>query len=93
MARAAFRVLLAVTLIGGGWAIGRAQGSFPDFEIRIDAPEGKTSVECVRGCQLAWVERMEPGTVKPSQTTFGYGCSNSPSGRCSSGRVGGWVTR
>jgi hypothetical protein len=92
MARLAIRALLVVTLFGMGWAAGRAQGSVPDFEIRIDAPEGKTHVECVTGCRLAWVERMVPGTVpKPQPTTFSYECSNSRTGRCESGRIGGWI--
>jgi hypothetical protein len=93
MKRSAQQLVFAFILIGLGWTIGRAQGSVPDFELRIDAPEGKTHIECVRGCQLAWVERMVPGTVTPNQTTFNYGCSNSSSGRCGSGRIGGWIVR
>lgn len=93
MKRNAMRLLLAVGLIGMGWVAGRAQGSVPDFELRIDAPEGRTNVECVRGCQLAWVERMVPGTVTPNETTFTYTCSNSGTARCGSGRIGGWVKR
>ncbi len=93
MKRITARLLLAVGLIGFGWAVGRAQGSLPDFEIRIDAPEGRTNVECVRGCQLAWIERMVPGTVTPNLTTFTYSCSNSGTSRCASGRVGGWIKR
>ena len=92
MTRIALRGLLVVTLVGIGWATGRAQGTATDFEIRIDAPEGKTNVECVSGCRLAWVERMVPGTVpKPEATTFWYGCSNGTNGRCQSGRIGGWI--
>ena len=93
MKRTALRLLFAITLIAMGWTIGRAQGSVPDFELRIDAPAGRTNVECVRGCQLAWVERMVPGTVTPNKTTFTYACGNSPDGRCVSGRIGGWITR
>jgi hypothetical protein len=93
MARVALRGLLVAALIGVGWVAGRAQGTGPDFVIRIDAPEGKTNVECVSGCQLAWVERMVPESVTPNSTTFNYGCSNSPSARCSSGRVGGWIKK
>lgn len=57
MKRNAMRLLLAVGLIGMGWVAGRAQGSVPDFELRIDAPEGRTNVECVRGpaqCSGRW---------------------------------------
>jgi hypothetical protein len=58
-----------------------------DFEIRADAPSGNTTIECVRGCTLAWVER---GVMSGphEMTTFKYGCSGT---RCSSGRVGAWL--
>ena len=91
--RIAVRLLCAMVLMGAGFTVGRAQGSLPDFELRVDAPEGKTNIECLRGCQLAWVERRVPGTVKPDKTTFDYGCSNMPSGRCGSGRIGGWIVK
>ncbi len=63
MKRIALRLFLAGGLIGMGWTIGRAQASSPDFELRIDAPGGETSVTCVRGCELAWIQRMVPGTL------------------------------
>jgi hypothetical protein len=91
MKRTALRLILALGLIGLGWAVGRAQGAGPDFEIRIDAPEGQTILQCVRGCQLAWIERMVPEAVKPTDAPFTYACSNSQTGRCASGRVGGWI--
>ena len=90
--RAALRAVIAVALVGIGWAYGRAQTPSPDFEIIIDAPEGKTNVECVRGCNLTWVERGIPSGATP-KPTFNYGCSNNPTLRCSSGRIGGWIVR
>ena len=89
------RVLLVVGLIGTGWGIGRAQQPLPDFELVVDAPEGQTTVICVRGCQgLAWIERMVPGTLEPpTETAFKYGCTNSGNARCGSGRIGGWLKR
>jgi len=91
----ALKLFLAVGLIAMGWTIGRAQGSFPDFELRIDAPGGETNITCVRGCELAWIERMVPGTVDPAgQTTFTYACGGGGADRrCDSGRVGGWLKR
>src|SRR5213592_2352183 len=29
----------------------------PDFELVVDAPAGPTTITCVRGCRLMWVER------------------------------------
>ena len=90
----ALRLCLAAGLVGMGWTIGRAQSSFPDFELRIDAPAGETNVTCVRGCELAWIQRTVPGTVPGLLTTFTYACAGGGADqRCGSGRVGGWLKR
>jgi hypothetical protein len=89
MARTIIQIGLAVILIFIGWAVGRAQSSRPAFELVVNAPEGETTIECVKGCELAWVERGVLENTKAA--TFKYSCSGSP--RCSSGRVGGWLTR
>jgi len=91
MKRAIVRSGIALAFVALGWAAGRAQQTQPDFEIRIVAPAGKTQVECVRGCTLAWVERGVPDTP-PTKTTFDFGCSNGGP-TCSSSRVGGWIQR
>jgi hypothetical protein len=89
MARTVAQIGLAVILIFIGWAAGRAQSSAPAFELVVDAPEGETTVKCIRGCDLSWVERgvNVNATAGP---TFTYRCT---APRCSSGRVGGWLTR
>jgi hypothetical protein len=77
-------------LVGLGWAAGRAQTSAPSFEIVVDAPVGQTTIQCVRGCALSWVERgVNPNAQ--AMPTFTFNCT-SPGGRCSSHRVGGWIT-
>jgi hypothetical protein len=86
MARTRVQIAVAVIVALLGWAVGRAQSSAPAFELVVDAPAGATTIQCVRGCKLAWVERG----VNPNATpipTFTYRCDGS---RCSSGRVGGW---
>jgi hypothetical protein len=89
MVRAGIRLATVSALIALGWVAGRAQSSAPDFELVVDAPAGETTIQCVRGCRLSWVER---GVNLNAQTmeTFSFKC-NSPSGRCSSHRVGGWL--
>jgi hypothetical protein len=57
MARRVFHAAVAFALLGTGWAVARAQTSEPDFELRVDAPAGQTTITCVRGCKLKWVER------------------------------------
>lgn len=87
MARTIVQSALAVILIFLGWTVGKAQTSAPAFELVVDAPGGETTIECVRGCELAWVERG----VNPNASripTFTYRCT---APRCSSGRVGGWL--
>jgi hypothetical protein len=89
MVRFSLRVAIVAALVGLGWVAGRAQTTQPDFEIRVDAPGGQTTIECVRGCNLSWVERglISSATEKP---TFTYNCGGN---RCSSGKVGGWIVK
>jgi hypothetical protein len=90
MKRVLLRLLIAAGMIMLGWAAGRAQSSQPDFELIVNSPPGETTVECNRGCQLAWVERGVSPTVTPNPT-FKYGCSGTE--RCSSYKIGGWIKR
>jgi hypothetical protein len=91
MRRASIRLIAIAAFICLGWVAGRAQPTEPTFELVVDAPVGETSIRCVRGCELSWVER---GRSPNAQTmpTFTFTCT-SPSGRCSSSRVGGWLQR
>ena len=92
MIRLFVRSLIAVALIAGGWIAAKAQPSAPDFEIVVNAPAGETTIECKRGCNLAWVERgVNPNSTPVS--SFKFGCGGSSDGRCSSYAVGGWLKR
>jgi len=91
MVRASIRIVAVSVLIALGWVAGRAQSSEPTFELVVDAPAGATTIQCVRGCELSWVERGVNSNAQRKQT-FSFTC-NSPSGRCSSLRVGGWLSR
>ena len=89
MIRAGIRLAAVAACICLGWAAGRAQTTQPTFEFVVNAPVGQTIIQCVRGCELAWVERgLSPNAQ--TMTTFTFTCT-SPSGRCSSQRVGGWL--
>ena len=91
MKRLVLRTLMAVVLVALEWAAGTAQTTQPDFEFVVSSPAGDTQVECLRGCKLSWVERgLNPNAQL--QPTFTYSC-NAPQGRCSSNRIGGWITR
>jgi hypothetical protein len=59
-ARTTIQILIGVVLAFLGWTLGRAQTSAPAFEFVVDSPGGETTIECVRGCELAWVERLNP---------------------------------
>jgi hypothetical protein len=91
MIRIGLRLVMIVALVAVGWAAGKAQTAEPDFEIVVNAPEGETMIECVRGCELAWVERGVNPNANPVPT-FQFSCKGGNS-RCSSARVGGWITR
>ena len=89
MDRASLRFAIAIALAGGmGWMAAKAQTSEPNFEVVVNAPSGETTIECVRGCELAWVERGLNPNSRPMKT-FTFKCDGAP--RCSSHRVGGWV--
>jgi hypothetical protein len=88
-ARTMLQIAVAVVLVFLGWAIAKAQTSAPAFEFVVDAPGGETTIKCVRGCELSWVERGLNANATPT-SSFTYKCTAS---RCSSGRVGGWLDR
>ena len=87
MARSMFHIGFAVVLVFVGWVAGRAQTSAPAFELLVDAPGGETTIKCVKGCELSWVERGLNPDAAPTPA-FTYRCT---APRCSSGRVGGWL--
>jgi len=92
MTRNILTVVLAIVLFGLGWVAAESQRAAPDFELVVDAPAGATTVTCLRGCTLMWVQRgINPnGTPTPS---FDFGCSGGATQRCSSAKVGGWITQ
>ena len=89
MVRRVFTAVVAMALVGVGWVAAKAQTPAPAFELIVDAPVGPTTIKCVRGCTLMWVERgINPnGTPQPA---FEFACSGAAT-RCSSARVGGWI--
>jgi hypothetical protein len=93
MRKLILRVVVAVGLVGLGWSIGKAQVPEPDFEIVVDAPVGPTTVTCKRGCSLAWVERGVPSSTDTRKPVFDFNCSGPNVQRCSSYRVGGWISK
>ena len=86
----AIRIAVALGLIGVDWAAGRAQTSGPDFELVVNSPKGEVTVQCVRGCELAWTERGV--NVRAARmSTFTFECEGTGPMRCPSGRIGGWL--
>jgi hypothetical protein len=89
MIRATVRFAVVIAMGAGvGWTAARAQTSEPHFEIVVTAPSGETTIECRRGCELAWVERGLNRHSTPMQT-FTFTCDGVS--KCSSHRVGGWI--
>ena len=83
------RAIVAFALVATGWAVARAQISEPNFELVVDAPAGATTITCLRGCRLMWIERGIP-TNATTMKSFDFRCSGPE--RCSSAKVGGWIT-
>lgn len=53
-------ILVVAALVGVGWAVGHAQYSQGDFEVRVTMTGDTPSVECVRGCFLTWAPSVDP---------------------------------
>src|SRR5690349_8173801 len=82
MTRAFVWLALAIGMVAVGWMSAKAQTSPPTFELRVDAPQGRTMIRCVRGCKLTWVESDSPNGKPPSrldmsppQNSFEFACT------------------
>jgi hypothetical protein len=78
-------------LIALGWVAVQTQEDAADFELIVDAPAGETHVECLSGCSLLWIGRGIPQDAEP-KTNFSFRCGGPGVERCSSFRIGGWLT-
>jgi len=92
MARTILRATVVFAAMALGWAVAKAQTPAPDFELIVDAPVGATTITCVKGCTLAWVERGVNPSALPA-AAFSYNCGGGSVQRCASGKVGGWSSR
>jgi hypothetical protein len=82
--------LCAALLVLAGWTAGKAQTTAPDFEIVVTTTTTGASVQCVRGCNLSWIERgLNPEGKAISE--FEYSCRGT--NPCSSGAIGGWLQK
>jgi hypothetical protein len=91
MKRRAIQIVLALFLVASGWAAGKAQTPAPEFTLAIDAPEGRTTIKCVRGCTLQGGRDEGNPNNTPIQD-YWYECRGSALQRCGS-TVNGWLTR
>jgi hypothetical protein len=87
MKRTVTHFLTGVVLMGLGWVAGAAQTTRGDLEIRVQAPTGKTTVECVRGCKVIGARDIE--NPRASQTSSYWFSCGAPDG-CQ-GRIVGFV--
>ena len=85
------RVVWAFLLIGLGWTVGSAERPEPEFMIAIDAPVGRTRVECLSGCRLMGARDL-PNSNATQMKVYSYGCSGVNVQRCGA-QVAGWRVR
>jgi len=84
--------LVAFASLGAGWAAAKAQLPEPNFELLVEAPAGATTITCLSGCRLMWIERgINPNAA--TMRTFEFSCQGGGVQRCSSAKVGGWITQ
>lgn len=89
MRRRTIQATVALSLLAFGWAAGRTQVPAPEFTLAIDAPLGRTTIKCVRGCVLqGGRDEGVPGNVPIRH--YSYGCKGAEPPRCSA-IVNGWL--
>ena len=86
------RTLVALALIGLGWAAAQAQKPVvADFEVRVVTTQtGQITIECLRGCGLQFGRRVP--SRADAQKSFTYGPCRGSWTTCGSGPLHGWVT-
>jgi hypothetical protein len=89
MRRRIIQMVVALSLVASGWLAGRAKTPAPEFTLAIDAPEGRTFVECVRGCTLQG-GRDEGNPNAATMQRYWFECKNAPTGGCKA-TVNGWL--
>ena len=89
MRRRAFQTVVAVSLVAVGWVVGRAQTPAPEFTLAIEAPSGRTTVKCVRGCTLQG-GRDEGNPNNTPTENYEFECRGASLSRCSA-TVNGWL--
>jgi hypothetical protein len=68
--------VFAFGLLSIGWVAGRAQDRTGDFELAIEAPAGRTRVECVRGCGL--IGKRDLSNARAGQmVVYEFSCGSS----------------
>jgi hypothetical protein len=88
--RMMLRGLIALALVAAGVGLGRAQGRSGDFEIRIEAPQGFTTLECVRGCTIVGARDV---AVREPKATYRFGCSTPNESVLCRATVHGFIVR
>jgi len=89
MRRKTIQTVVALSLIALGWVAGRAQTPAPEFTLAIEAPSGRTTGKCVRGCTLQG--RADQGNPNNTPTpNYWFECGGAPSQDCRA-TVNGWL--
>lgn len=83
------QTVVALLLVAFGWAVGRAKTPAPEFTLRIEAPSGRTTVTCVRGCTLQG-GRDEGNRNTGTMQEYWFQCSDNSPGGCRA-TVNGWL--
>jgi len=82
------RVVWAFILITLGWTAGAATRPEPEFMIAIDAPAGRTRIECLSGCNLMGARDL-PSVGAVPMKAYWHECSGASVQRCKA-QVAGW---
>jgi hypothetical protein len=75
-------------LVALGWTARAAARPEPEFMIAIDAPAGRTRIECLSGCSLLGARDL-PNAGAIRIKAYWYECSGGGVQRCGA-QVAGW---
>ena len=89
MRRRTIQTVVALALVAFGWVVGRANTPAPEFTLAIEAPAGRTTIKCVRGCTLQGGRDEGNPNNQPSEN-YWFECQGGSVQQCNA-TVNGWL--
>ena len=89
MRRRIIQMGIVLLLVASGWLVGKTQTPAPEFTLAIEAPFGRTTIKCVRGCTLQGGRDEGKPNNQPTEN-YWFECQGTPIAHCNA-TVNGWL--